>query len=215
MLAIQDRKDAKILQRAQELQDQGFWSLQQVQRSTEPPRPKTHQDYMIAEMKWLRADFREERKLKIMQCKLMADICMEWHETAPEHRWKLQVEKTKHGWVPHVYPEETEHDGMDEGESHPTPELMASGGTPDDGSDDEFVKEERHDEDTIMDLGDGAQIYDHINDLPPAAIFSLRADETIFCMPATKAAEETMSQLPLYAPPAPPPLQNRPRMLPH
>lgn len=206
MLAIQDRKDAKILMRVQELQDMGLWSLQQIQRSPEPPRPKTHQDYMLAEMKWLRADFREERKLKIMQCKMMADICVEWHQAPPEHRWKLQVDKVKWGWVPFVYPDADElaDNEMDENENQPTPELMASGGTPDEGSDDEFVKEEGQDEDTIMDLGDGAQIYDHINDLPPAAIFSLRADETIFCMPATKAAEETMAQLPLYAPPAPP-----------
>jgi chromatin modification-related protein VID21 len=92
----------------------------------------------------------------------------------------------------------------DNGADQPTPELVASGGTPEDeGSCDEYFVKEEGQEDTVMDLGDTA-IYDHLKDPPPAAVFSLRLDETIFCMPPTKAGQEVLSQLPLFAPPTAP-----------
>jgi chromatin modification-related protein VID21 len=204
-LAQDDILAVKVLTRIQDLQDQDMWSLQQVAKVAEPKRRVTHWDYLLKEMKWLTTDFKEERKWKISQAKCLVDMVMEWHELPSGRRSEVTVDRKTWGRVPKAFREQQKKarvNGECNGD-HPTPELVASGGTPEDeGSDDYFVKQEGHDEMNI-DLSHAA-IYDHIGDPPPAAVFSLRPDETIFSMPPTKASEETLAQLPLFAPPKPP-----------
>ncbi|KAF8536725.1 hypothetical protein BDD12DRAFT_889509 [Trichophaea hybrida] len=208
-LGYQDKLAVKVINRVQELQDQDLWSLQQVQKAPEPKRKMAHWDYLLKEMEWLMTDFREERKWKIAQAKTLVDMVMEWHTCPAELRQEIIVDRKRWGRVPKGVREQQRRKRRsyhDNGVDQPTPELVASGGTPEDerSGDEYFVKEEGQ-EDTVMDLGnDDTAIYDHLRDPPPAAVFSLRPDETIFCMPPTKAGQEVLSQLPLFAPPIAP-----------
>ena len=202
----QDKVACKVIQRVMDLQDQGLWSLMQVAKAAEPPRKMCHWDYLLKEMKWLAVDFREERKLKIAQCKVVADRVMDWHRSTVEQRLELVVDRKKFGRIPKGLRERRKKrrslaDSSSGVDQH-TPELVESGDIPEEQASDEehLVKLEG----MAMDLDDETAIYDHLNDPPPAAIFSLKPEETIFCMPPTKAAQEVLAQLPLYAPPGPP-----------
>ncbi|KAL7272133.1 hypothetical protein RUND412_005075 [Rhizina undulata] len=206
----------KILKRIQELQDTGMWSFRQIPRAMEPRRRKCHWDYLLEEMKWLKVDFKEERKWKIAVARQLAYWALEWHQIGPD-KGELVVDRKAWGWVPKGIREERKRKakrkyiGDDEVEmemggevSHPTPELMESGGTPEDEGDEEyFPKQEEVQSPGMFKFGAGD--LGHVQDPPPAALFTLSADETIFAMAPTKAAEDVLNQLPLYEPPKPPP----------
>lgn len=212
-LASNDKTACKVISRVQDLQDHGVWSMRQIAKAEEPRRRKCHWDYLLEEMKWLRTDFKEERKLKIAQCRQIAYMVKDWRTAPVDQRSKLQVDRKKFGRVPKGIRQmhqkrKSVSNGMDYAMDHPTPELIAGGDTPEDeGTGDYFGKKDAQD-DVVMDLGDGIYAppaaYDHINEPPPAAIFSLKPEETVFYMPRTKATEELLEQLPLFGPPQPP-----------
>ena len=52
------------MSRVAELRKEGLWSSRRLPKVQEPPRPKTHWDYLLEEMQWLAADFQQERKWK-------------------------------------------------------------------------------------------------------------------------------------------------------
>lgn len=52
------------MQRIAELQREGLWSEKRLPKVAEPPRAKSHWDYLLEEMVWLAADFAQERKWK-------------------------------------------------------------------------------------------------------------------------------------------------------
>ncbi|KAK5003448.1 RNA polymerase II transcription elongation factor SpEAF, partial [Cryomyces antarcticus] len=76
--SLRETQDYKILRRIYQLQNANKWSLRQMERCPEPPGSKTHQDFLIAEMKWMRTDFREENKWKTAVARSMAEACAEW-----------------------------------------------------------------------------------------------------------------------------------------
>ena len=67
-----ERQDQRILRRIYQLQNANRWSLRQMQPCAEPAAPKTHMDHLMAEMKWMRTDFRQERKMKRATAKFFA-----------------------------------------------------------------------------------------------------------------------------------------------
>lgn len=59
-----------------------MWSLKQLRRHTSVPRTKTHWDSVLDEMKWMRTDFKEERKWKVASAYMIGRAVMEWHQAS-------------------------------------------------------------------------------------------------------------------------------------
>ncbi|KAL5003886.1 chromatin modification-related protein eaf1 [Aspergillus recurvatus] len=192
LLDYQEQMDCRILRRIYDLQHANRWPLRQLKRSAEPPRQAAHWDVLLDHMKWMRTDFREERKWKLAAAKSCADWCAEYIHSDPESRPMLRVQakipprevpsKTELQVTTMVFPAaESGNDAMEI--SHPTPELVPS--SEDDSVSEGFVDEPRHDlQDTVA----------------PAAIFSLSSDEFTFSLDMTPAAQKLLDELPIYAP---------------
>ena len=88
---IREKQDYRILSKVWEMQNTARWSLRQPERAVEPRRPVSHWDILLGEMKWLRTDFREERKLKIAGAKFLAEACSAWIAALPHERRSLQM----------------------------------------------------------------------------------------------------------------------------
>ncbi|KAK5123933.1 hypothetical protein LTR85_002130 [Meristemomyces frigidus] len=112
---LHERMDYRILRRIYHLQNANKWSLRQMERVKEPEQPVTHMDHMMAEMKWMRKDFKAERQMKKSVCAWLAARCAEWVNAGGAERTALQV-KTR--------PREAKDDTISEGQP---PELEASG----------------------------------------------------------------------------------------
>lgn len=64
-IASKAAHDAQILKRVRTLQKDGLWLPKRIAAQPEPPRTKTHWDYLLEEMAWLAKDFQDERRWKI------------------------------------------------------------------------------------------------------------------------------------------------------
>lgn len=89
--ALHERLDFRMLRRIYQLQNANKWSLRQMEKCREPEPPVTHHDHMMEQMKWMRKDFKAERKLKKNMCAVLAQKCAEWVASSPEERKLLQV----------------------------------------------------------------------------------------------------------------------------
>lgn len=193
LVEYQEQMDCRTLRRIYALQNANRWPLRQYKRSIEPPRQGTHWDVLLDHMKWMRTDFREERKWNIAAAKCCADWCAEYVNSDPEHQALLRVqakipsrkadaEGSHDQKTDMVSPPEMADEPM-AGVSHPTPDLIPS--TEEDSVDEAFNDEPRHDlPDTVA----------------PAAIFSLGSDEFTFSLDMTPAAEKILDELPIYTP---------------
>ncbi|KAF9510866.1 hypothetical protein BS47DRAFT_1487193 [Hydnum rufescens UP504] len=81
----------KAMRRINELKAQGIWSFRQPKKQKGPILYKSHQDYLLEEMKWMQTDFREERKWKIAVAMELAYSALEWHRADGEQRRELTV----------------------------------------------------------------------------------------------------------------------------
>lgn len=198
---------ARILAKIQKMQDEGLSSLRQIERAREPRRRKCHWDYLLEEAKWLREDFREERRWKIAVAKQVVEWVVEWYE-AGEDRRELCVDRRQWGRVPKWIREERKaassgdvdmagSDGFVREFHQLTPEFVVGGATPEDEESDYYSQ------------GAGRDSLGYLQDPPPAAIFTLSPEETVFRVAPTKAAEDMLGQLPLFAPPKPPNVESR------
>ncbi|KAJ5402631.1 uncharacterized protein N7487_008527 [Penicillium crustosum] len=191
LLEYQEQMDCRTLRRIYALQNANRWPLRQLKRSVEPPRQGTHWDVVLDHMKWMRTDFREERKWKIAAAKSCADWCAEYVNSDVEHRTLLRVQvKIPTSTLAEKDPSKVglsppSDDVGDEvfGVCHPTPELLPS--AEEESVSDGFNDEPRHD------------IHDTV---APAAIFSLGSDEFNFSLDMTPAAEKLLDELPIYGP---------------
>jgi chromatin modification-related protein VID21 len=178
-LAIQDHQACKVLRRVYHLQQHDKWSLRQPKRCPEPTRPPSHWDVMLQEMKWMRTDFREERKWKRAVAKNLAYACTEWHESTPEERKLMQVSAVI---PPKTQPAPDLSMADVEGENQLTPDLISSG-----------------DVESIDNLDDLTE--DFPETIAPSAIFSLQDDDVIFGLRRTAAADQLLEELPMFGKP--------------
>jgi chromatin modification-related protein VID21 len=181
-LAIQDHQACKVLRRVYQLQQYEKWSLRQIKRCPEPTRPASQWDVVLQEMKWMRTDFREERKWKAAVAKNLAHACAHWHEASPEERKALQVP----AFIPpkaepanDVSMTDADEEGID---FQPTPDLISSGDV------------------------DSPQLVDELAEefpetVPPSAIFTLQEDDVIFGLRRTQASDRLLDELPIYGSP--------------
>lgn len=171
---LNENQTSKVLKRIYNLQSAGRWSLRQPERAKEPVRPSSHWDVLLQEVKWMRTDFREERKWKMAVARNMANACAEWVAACPEDRKLLQV-KAK------IPPAES---GDVEMRDHPTPDLVGSG---------EFDSPlEEFDEEPHINL---------LEAVPPTAIFGLQDDDVVFGLRRSPMTDKLLNELPLYGAP--------------
>ena len=57
-------REATILSRIRELQQEGKWNPKKIPKLNMPPKPKLHWDFVVEEMNWLSSVFLQERKSK-------------------------------------------------------------------------------------------------------------------------------------------------------
>ena len=181
-LAIQDHQACKVLHRVYHLQNTDKWTLRQPKRCPEPPRPVSHTDLLLKEMKWMRTDFREERKWRMAVARNLAQACVDWCEASSEERKAMQVPAII---PPKPSPAEdvtmTEDVEGDDPESEPTPDLVPG------------------DIDSPLNAEELSDVFPET--ISPSAIFTLQEDDVVFGLRRTTAAEELLGELPMYASP--------------
>jgi chromatin modification-related protein VID21 len=88
---IHERMDYRLLRRIYQLQNANKWSLRQMEKAKEPEQPLSHRDHLMVEMRWMRKDFKAERKMKKSVCAWLAARCAEWVAADAEGRRAMQV----------------------------------------------------------------------------------------------------------------------------
>ncbi|KAI0647240.1 hypothetical protein C8Q79DRAFT_1047538 [Trametes meyenii] len=167
----------RTFERIELLKDAGRWSFRQIKKQRGVGGlTKTHWDYLMDEMKWMRTDFREERRWKLAVAYTLAHAVVEWHEAG------TLEERLRRGicvlWKPPP-PEDAEMAEMSEpeladgpfrasqegddtgGDSRETGTPVNDSGS-DDDSDDEQDKEQR---DVLNALEPGAALQDALEQL--------------------------------------------------
>lgn len=175
---IHENQTAKVLKRIYNLQSSNKWSLRQPKRTPEPIRPTSHWDVVLQEVKWMRTDFREERKWKMTVARNLAYACAEWVDSSPEDRKELQVSVAPP--KPAADIEMAEASSQD----HPTPDLVASG---------EF--------DSPMDDLDEEPRLNLMETVSPTAIFALQDDDVVFGLRRSPTTDKLLDELPMYGAP--------------
>lgn len=174
MLAYEDDQACKILKRVYLLQHTNKWSLRQRERCAEPTRPPSHMDVLLQEMKWMRTDFREERKWKMATARILATACAKWHTATPEERIALQVS------------------------ARPPPKEPA--GQDVDMLDAEAIPVERMPQLVKSDSSESG-LADEVDIISPSAIFALSEDQMVFPLRQSPTSDLLLSELPLYGSP--------------
>ncbi|OBT98375.1 chromatin modification- protein VID21 [Pseudogymnoascus verrucosus] len=204
-LPFQEAQAQKIIRRIHSLQNHDKWSLRQPKRSPEPIRPTTHWDELLKEARWMRTDFREERKWKTALARRAAWECAMWVNGDQEVREGL-VRKVKVGVLESVEggeemvvdaegevageanaEDEVAADAMvdtDAEVSHPTPDLVPSS-----------------DNDTPLDEFDDEPRISLLETVAPTAIFSLDNDDLVFGLSRSAASDKLLQELPMYGAP--------------
>ncbi|KAI9704196.1 MAG: chromatin modification- protein VID21 [Candelina mexicana] len=183
---VHEQQDCRILRRIYQLQYANRWSLRQMERAVEPSRPNSHWDLLLDEMKWMRTDFREERKWKLAAAKNLADWCARWVANNSEGRRSLQVKIKATYQASRASPAPREEginrqlihsDGMVQG--YPTPAEAIT---------------------DIAPVGNNGISIDRYEGLAPAGVFSLGCAEITFNMKKTPSSDRLLAELPIYEP---------------
>ncbi|KAI6129121.1 hypothetical protein EDD17DRAFT_1563435 [Pisolithus thermaeus] len=92
-VAITELRLMRTLERVESLEDIAKWSYRQPKKQRNlGGMTKTHWDYLLDEMKWMRIDFREERRWKYVLAFNLSTAVLEWHAAgAPEERVKQGI----------------------------------------------------------------------------------------------------------------------------
>lgn len=190
---VHEHQACKVLKRVYQHQQHDRWSLRQPKRCPEPTRPTSQWDVLLQEMKWMRTDFRQERKWKSAVARNLAYACAEW-VSEPEQRTALQVNAAVPNFPPRgrwdngdlVFDRDVPMTNSEEAngpENHPTPDLISSVDT-------ESALD--HDDDRSETL---------LDTIPPSAIFTLEDHEVIFGLNPSPHTDRLLDELPLYGSP--------------
>jgi len=180
-----DNQACRILKRVYALQQQDKWSLRQPVRCSEPHRQPSHWDVLLQEMRWMRTDFREERKWKMTVAGNLARSCAEWVSSTRERKEALQVKasipRAKGGLL--VDDPMTNGVAVDEGrDTPPTPDLVLSAHS-----------DSPPDSDELFEGSSGATA--------PSTIFVMTNKDVVFGLQRSPASEKLLEQLPIYGTP--------------
>lgn len=177
LVDYQYQAHCRVLKRLYQLQNLDKWSLRQRKRAEEPVRPTSHWDFLLDHAKWMRTDFREERRWKLAAARAIAEACAEWVSAGSVERKALQVvvrtPETASSQIPTA-------ETLDQMVSSP-PDLEPN-------DEDDSVSE---------DLPDPRDV---LSSAAPATIFSLGASDFTFATEKTPAFDKLLNELPLYQP---------------
>ncbi|KAL1746094.1 hypothetical protein HDZ31DRAFT_34914, partial [Schizophyllum fasciatum] len=88
-IAYAELKLIRILDRMESMKDFGRWSFRQPKKQRNVGViAKTHWDYLMDEMQWMRTDFREERRWKHAVAFNLSTAVLEWH-AAGDHDTRI------------------------------------------------------------------------------------------------------------------------------
>lgn len=174
LATIREAHDYKILKRVYQLQNANRWSLRQLKKSAEPERPITHQDHLLAEMKWMQTDFKEERNWKKTLAGIFAQWCADYVNSTDDRRELLRVKAR----MSKSYPLDQDMDDA------PTPDLIDSAAH-------ETESESFDDEDELLSPPCS---------FPPTSLFSLGFNDVIMKIDRTPASDAMLRELPMYEP---------------
>ncbi|KAG1819471.1 uncharacterized protein BJ212DRAFT_1445930 [Suillus subaureus] len=92
-VAIAELRLTRALERVESLENVAKWSYRQPKRQKNlGGLTKTHWDYLMDEMKWMRVDFREERRWKYVLAFNLSTAVLEWHDAGSrEERVRLGI----------------------------------------------------------------------------------------------------------------------------
>ncbi|KAF1950404.1 hypothetical protein CC80DRAFT_482837 [Byssothecium circinans] len=175
---IREQQDYKILKRVYHLQNANRWSLRQLAKSVEPDRPITHQDHLLAEMKWMQTDFREERKWKKALAATFAEWCAEYVNSSADDRASLRVKS----YIPKTARRMSSAD--EDMNDAPTPDLVHSGAN--ETESETFLDDDEPPSPCAANF--------------PANLFSLKFNDVVFKIDWTLASDALFGELPRYEP---------------
>jgi len=168
---LKERTDYNILRRIYTMQNANKWSLRQMKKFPDPPQAPSHWDHLLTEMKWMRTDFREERKWKMAMARNLAEWCALYVAASEDDKQHFKV-KTRP-------PRELDsQDPMVIDDTDNTPPLVHSGVTESDYSSVEEVP--------------------RLPTVAPTALFSLGYDDFLFQLDPTPVAEDVLAELPMF-----------------
>ncbi len=81
--AWEEIKFMRAMERVEQLKQEERWSFRQPKKFRGPIIPKSHWDWMLDEMRWMQADFREERTWKMTAAYEVSEWVRDWHAAAP------------------------------------------------------------------------------------------------------------------------------------
>ncbi|KAI0372852.1 hypothetical protein BV20DRAFT_990169 [Pilatotrama ljubarskyi] len=201
-VGITELRLIRTFERIEVLKEAGRWSFRQIKKQRGVGGlTKTHWDYLLDEMKWMRTDFREERRWKLALAFTLAHAVMEWHEAGsleervrrgicvlwkpppPEDADMQETGEAEQVDGPFRYPQEGDDTGADSRET----------GTPlndygsDDDSDDEQDKEQQ---DVIDALEPGTALQDALEQLEEQAQASQGQSDGVPLKPKLEEIED-------------------------
>ncbi|KAL0571234.1 chromatin modification-related protein VID21 [Marasmius crinis-equi] len=153
-IAMNELKLLRTAERVEYLKAKGRWSFRQPKKQRGMGgSAKTHWDYLLEEMKWMRTDFREERKWKMAVAYNLSTAVLEWHAASSlEERVKKGIcvlwKPPRHNTQPvdeagdvEMISDSQEHDNENTG-SQPSPEKSIVDYGSDEDEDDDQDKEQ-------------------------------------------------------------------------
>ncbi|KAM3868385.1 E1A-binding protein p400 [Diretmus argenteus] len=92
----QAKLESQVHQRISELRKEGQWSASRLPKLMEASRPKSHWDYLLEEMRWMAADFAQERRWKEAAAKKLVCTCARYHREQKKSEERSKKEEEIH-----------------------------------------------------------------------------------------------------------------------
>ncbi|KAK1231486.1 chromatin modification- protein VID21 [Marasmius sp. AFHP31] len=144
-IAMNELKLLRTAERVEYLKAKGRWSFRQPKKQRGVGgSTKSHWDYLLEEMKWMRTDFREERKWKMAIAYNLSTAVLEWHAASgPQERVEKGICVL---WKPPRQDEQVLEEADDV-------EMVADSQENDDDNDNENTGSQNSPEKSIVDYG--------------------------------------------------------------
>ncbi|XP_071789876.1 E1A-binding protein p400-like isoform X9 [Asterias amurensis] len=95
MIVERAKQEAQVMQRIAELRKEGLWSARRLPKVQEPPRHKTHWEYLLEEAQWLATDFIQERRWKKAAARKLVRAVARFHQEKHTKEVKAEREETQ------------------------------------------------------------------------------------------------------------------------
>ena len=94
-LADKLRQEAWVTRRVSDLTREGLWSDKRLPKVCERPRPRTHWDSVLSEVKWMSVDYHEEKRWKLSAAKMLAYSAKIYVEQLADRRARARLQEER------------------------------------------------------------------------------------------------------------------------